>query len=87
MGRSVDRSLTPALTGQSAHGVLSGVDADRVAQYPEVVTNVELSFVIADYVKNFCNPGRRHGPWGYLTPNEFGTHRLNPPTQTLTRFS
>jgi len=84
MGWSVDRSLTPASTGQSAHGVLSGVDADRVTQSPAVVTNVGLSVVIADYVENFSNPGRRHSSLGYLTPNEFETLRL---TQTLTRFS
>jgi hypothetical protein len=69
MGWSVDPSLTPATTGQSADRVLSGVDADRVAQSPEVVTDVGLSVVIADYLENFFYPKRRHSSLSYLRPN------------------
>ena len=34
-------------------------------------TNLELAIAIADYIKHFYNPARRHSALGYLTPNEF----------------
>jgi hypothetical protein len=51
---------------------------------PRWITNVQLPVVMADCIKTFYNPARRHSSLNCLTPNEFENLHL---TQSQTAFS